>query len=167
MLEAILTRRSVRNFSSGEVGNETVEELLKAAMSAPSAGNEQPWEFIVIRDRQILDSIADVHPYAQMLRQCPVAILICGDLNRQKYEGFWIQDCAAATENVLIAVNAMALGAVWLGVYPIEERVIAIRELIAAPDYIVPFSVIAIGHPAQVPPPAERFDQKRIHNNRW
>ncbi|HMM19219.1 MAG TPA: nitroreductase family protein [Selenomonadales bacterium] len=167
MLEAILTRRSVRNFARREVGGETVEELLKAAMSAPSAGNEQPWEFVVLRDRPTLDRIADVHAYGQMLRHCPVAILVCGDFNRQKYEGFWIQDCAAATENLLIAANALGLGAVWLGVYPIEERVTAIRGIVAAPEEIVPFSLVAVGHPVQAPPPAERFDRTRIHNDRW
>ncbi|HGE70115.1 TPA: nitroreductase family protein, partial [Candidatus Poribacteria bacterium] len=127
-MQAILSRRSIRRYTDKPVSDEVVEQLLKSAMSAPSAGNEQPWHFVVIRDRQILNEIPKIHPYSGMLKEAPLAILICGDESLQKYKGYWVQDCSAATENLLIAVNALGLGGVWLGVYPIEDRVVGIRK---------------------------------------
>ncbi len=166
-MQAILTRRSIRRYTKENVSDEIVKELLEAAMSAPSAGNEQPWHFVVIRDRKILDEIPNIHPYSGMLREAPLAILICGDESLQKYKGYWVQDCSAATENLLIAINAKGLGGVWLGVYPVEDRVIGIRKLLNMPDNIIPFSLISIGYPAEQKPPANRYDSSRIHYDRW
>ncbi|MGQ9515504.1 MAG: nitroreductase family protein [Thermoproteota archaeon] len=117
-LEAILSRRSIRKYDARSIPDSVVEKLLASAMSAPSAGNEQPWHFVVITDRQILKEIPKYHPYSQMLTSTPMAILVCGDPKLERYKGFWVQDCSAATENILIAANAEGLGAVWLGVYP-------------------------------------------------
>lgn len=144
-----------------------MKELLKAAMSSPSAGNEQPWEFVVITDRNILCAIPKFHPYAQMLHEAPAAILVCGDLKREKYKGYWVQDCSAATENILIEVVEQGLGAVWIGIYPIEERITGMRKLLAIPETIIPFSLIAIGYPAENKEPSDRFDASRIHYNTW
>lgn len=166
-MQAILTRRSIRRYTKENVSDEIVKELLEAAMSSPSAGNEQPWHFVVIRDRKILDEIPNIHPYSGMLREAPLAILICGDESLQKYKGYWVQDCSAATENLLIAINAKGLGGVWLGVYPVEDRVIGIRKLLNMPDNIIPFSLISIGYPAEQKPPANRYDSSRIHYDRW
>ena len=166
-MKAILTRRSIRKYKPQAVPDEIITELLTAAMSAPSAGNEQPWEFVVINDRKLLDRIPEFHPYATMLKEAPVAILVCGDLKREKHKGYWVQDCSAATENILIAVNEKKLGAVWLGIYPREERVAGLRKLLGIPENIVPFSLIAIGYPAEVKEPADRFDPVRVHQNRW
>ncbi len=166
-MKAILTRRSIRKYTAQPVSEETIRELLEAAMSAPSAGNQQPWEFVVINDRKILDEIPQVHPYAQMCRQAPVAILVCGDLQREAHKGFWVQDCSAATENLLIAVNEKGLGAVWVGVYPREDRVEGLRKLIQLPEHIIPFALIPIGYPAEKKPPGNRFDSARVHNNKW
>jgi nitroreductase len=166
-MKAILTRRSIRKYTGEPVPEKMILELLEAAMSAPSAGNEQPWEFVVIDDRRILDEIPQVHPYAQMCRQAPVAILVCGDLKKEAHQGFWVQDCSAATENLLIAVNEKGLGAVWVGVYPREERVEAIRNLIKLPEHIVPLALIPIGYPAEKRPPSNRFDPARIHKNKY
>jgi nitroreductase len=166
-MKAILTRRSIRKYTGQPVPEKLIHELLEAAMSAPSAGNEQPWEFVVIDDRKILDEIPQVHPYAQMCCQAPVAILVCGDLKKEAHKGFWVQDCSAAAENLLIAVNEKGLGAVWVGIYPREERVEAIRNLIKLPEHIVPFALIPIGHPAEKRPPSNRFDPARIHKNRY
>ena len=137
-MEAILERRSIRKYTSEPVSEDMIKELLKAAMAAPSAGNEQPWHFIVIRDRAILDQIPSVHPYSQMVKQAPLAILVCGDLDLAMHGEMWVQDCSAATENLLIAVQAKGLGAVWLGVYPVEERVSDIRRLLGIPEGVVP-----------------------------
>lgn len=165
--EAIFGRRSIRRYYPTPISDDIIKELLEAAMAAPSAGNEQPWHFVVINDRNILDEIPKVHPYSQMLKQAPLAILICGDEKLEKHKGYWIQDCSAATENLLIAATANGLGSVWLGVFPRQDRVEGIRKLLDIPENIIPFSLIAIGYPAENKPPAERFDEKRIHENKW
>jgi len=166
-MQAILSRRSIRRYTDKPVSDEVVEQLLKSAMSAPSAGNEQPWHFVVIRDRQILNEIPKIHPYSGMLKEAPLAILICGDESLQKYKGYWVQDCSAATENLLIAVNALGLGGVWLGVYPIEDRVVGIRKLLGMPESVIPFALISISYPAEQKPPADRYDESRVHHDRW
>ena len=166
-MDAILSRRSIRRYTDQSVSDETIKELLEAAMSAPSAGNEQPWHFLVIRERQILNEIPKYHQYSHMLKDAPVAIMVCGDERLNKYEGYWVQDCSAATENILIAAQAKGLGAVWLGVFPIEDRVIALRKLMNIPEEVTPVSIISIGYPAEEKPPSGRYDTSRIHNNRW
>jgi len=166
-MKSILTRRSIRKYTDQPVSDDLIKQILEAAMAAPSAGNEQPWQFIVINDRKILDEIPAIHPYAAMIKEAPMAILVCGDLSKEKYPGYWPVDCAAATENLLIAVNALGLGAVWCGVYPREERMAGMKKLFAIPDGIMPFALIPLGHPAEQKPPADRFDPSRIHHNNW
>jgi len=166
-MQAILSRRSIRKFKPQPVSDDLITQLLKAAMNAPSAGNQQPWHFIVIRDRAILDEVPKIHPYAQMLKEAPLAIAICGDMEKQLHEGYWVQDCSAATENLLLAAHALGLGAVWLGVHPREERVVGLIKLLHIPEKIIPLCVIAIGYPAEEKPPAGRFLQERIHYDAW
>lgn len=137
-MEAILSRRSIRRYTEEIVSDDQLEQLLRAAMSAPSAGNEQPWRFIVIRDRTTMKKIQDFHPFARMLDEASVVVLVSGDLNLEKYKGFWVQDCSAATENMLIAAQSIGLGAVWLGLYPIKERVEGMRRLLRIPEHIYP-----------------------------
>ena len=168
MMDAILTRRSIRKFTPEPVADQVITELLAAAMSAPSAGNEQPWQFVVLKERRLLDKIPEFHPYSLMLREAPVAILVCGQPKIAKYDGlYWVQDCAAATENILLAAQTKGLGSVWLGVHPIEERVAGLRQLLGLPEEIVPFSLVPIGHPAEQKPPAGRYDAARVHHDRW
>jgi nitroreductase len=166
-MKSILNRRSVRKYTSRAVTDSQIQQLLKAAMAAPSAGNEQPWEFVVLRDRKTLNAIPKFHPYSLMLYEASVAILVCGDLGREKYKGYWVQDCAAATENMLLAAVELGLGAVWLGVYPIEERVHAMRKLLNIPETVAPFSLVSIGYPAEQQKPSDRFDAARIHYDTW
>jgi nitroreductase len=166
-MKAILSRRSIRKYTKEPVPDSTVKDILEAAMSAPSAGNEQPWHFVVISDRDILNAIPAFHPYSQPLTMASVAILICGDLTLEVHKDFWIQDCSAATENILIAVQAKGLGAVWLGIYPRPERVIGMQKLLGLPEHVIPLAVIPIGYPAEDKPPSARFDNSRIHYNRW
>ena len=166
-METILSRRSIRKYTKESVSDEIVKELLTAAMSAPSALNEQPWHFIVIRNRQILDEIPKIQPYSKMLRDAPVAVVVCGDLNLEKAKGFWILDCSAATQNILIAAQAKGLGTVWLGFYPRDDRIKGLQELLDIPEHIIPFSVIPIGYPAEQKPPANRYNESRIHYDRW
>ena len=166
-MDAILTRRSIREYTPQPVPDAVITELLEAAMSAPSAGNEQPWHFVVINERQILDEIPTFHPYAGMLAGASVAIVVCGDEGLAKHRGFWVQDCSAATENLLIAVNAKGLGAVWVGLYPVEERVVEMRKLLGIPDHVIPFALIPIGYPLAPGSRANRYNPARIHHSRW
>ena len=165
--DPILERRSVRRFTAQAVEENDVRKLLEAGMAAPSAGNERPWHFVVIRDRAALESIMGVHPYAEMLRQCAGAILVCGDPSLEKYPGFWVQDCSAATENVLLMAVQLGLGSVWLGMYPIEERVNGLRKLFGIPEEVVPFSLVPYGHPAEERKVVDRYDGERVHMERW
>jgi len=167
MIETILARRSIRKYTKAPVADAAVRELLAAAMAAPSAGNEQPWHFIVIRDRATLDRIPDVHPYSFMIREAPMAILVCGDVNLAAHGEMWVQDCAAATQNLLLAATANGLGAVWLGVYPRADRVEGLRKLLGIPENVVPFSLVPVGHPAEQKGPANRYNEDRVHHDKW
>ena len=166
-LEAMLTRRSIRRYTGEPVPDELIQPLLEAAMSAPSAGNEQPWQFIVMTERRLLDEIPAFHPYADMLREAPLAILVCGDVRLERYKGYWVQDCSAATENLLLAAHSMGLGAVWVGVYPKEDRVQRLQKLLNLPAHVIPLALVPIGYPAERIPPAHRLDATRIHLNGW
>jgi len=165
--EAILTRRSIRKYVDRAVPEETIETLLRAAMAAPSAANQQPWQFVVIQDRAVLDAVPSVHPHAPMAAHAPLAIVVCGDAEFAKHEGFWAQDCAAATENLLVAANAVGLGAVWCGVYPDSGLIGGVRQLLGLPEHVTPLCLIVIGYPDEERPPADRFDPSRIHRDRW
>jgi nitroreductase len=166
-IEAIFTRRSIRRYKPQAVPENLVRELLEAAMFAPSANNFQPWQFVVIDDRGLLDKIPSVHPYSQMLKEAPMAILVCGDTRKQELEGYLAVDCAAATQNILLAAHAEGLGAVWLGVFPREERMRGLHRLLALPDYIVPITLIGVGYPNESKPRPERYDGSKIHRNKW
>ncbi len=167
VMQAILTRRSIRRYTSDPVPPKQVERLLAAAMAAPSAGNEQPWHFVVVRDRALLEAIPRFHPYSAMLKEAPLAILVCGDVTLEKHEGYWVQDCSAATQNLLLAAHAEGLGAVWLGLHPRPEREQGMRDLLALPGNVVPLALVALGHPAEEKGPAARFDPSRVHHDRW
>jgi nitroreductase len=166
-IDIIYKRRSIRRYEKRPVAPELIEELLRAAMSAPSAGNEQPWQFVVITRRDILDRVPEIHPYAGMTREAQAAILVCGDLDREKHRGFWIQDCSAATENLLVAAAGFGLGAVWCGVHPRQDREKGLRSLLGIPPRIVPFALIPIGWPAEEKGHSDRFDSSRIHYDEW
>jgi nitroreductase len=166
-MNALLARRSIRKYTDNPVSDGDIQEVIKAAMEAPSAGNEQPWHFVIMDDRKILDQIPSFHPHSQMVKSAPVAILVCGDLDKEKHKGYWTQDCSAATQNLLLAVHAKGLGAVWVGVYPRDERVEGFRNLLNIPENVVPFSLVPIGHPAEEKPPGDRHDPSRIHTNGW
>ncbi len=166
-LKAILSRRSIRKYLPKPVPAPIIKEILKAAMSAPSAGNQQPWHFVVIDDPQILGRVPSCHPYAAMVPEAPLAILVCGDLESDIHRGYWVQDCSAATENILLAATALGLGSVWLGVYPRQDRVLGLKKLLGIPERIVPFALVPIGWPAEEKPPPNRYRKSRIHRNGW
>ena len=147
LYEAITTRRSVRSFRDGHVADATIEKLLRAAMLAPSAGNQQPWKFIVVRDRARLDGVPSFHPYCTMITQVSVAIIVCGDHTGKMVPDLWPQDCSAAMKNLLLAARDGGLGAVWTGVYPLEDRMAGCRQLFTIPNHVFPFAIVPIGYP--------------------
>jgi len=167
ILATILERRSIRRYHQMPVADLDLERLLRAAMAAPSAGNQQPWQFVVIRERTILDAIPAVHPNAAMTLEAPLAILVCGDLGGARYSDFWVQDCSAAAQNLLLAAQSRGLGAVWCGIYPNLERAAAFRTLLGIPEPIIPLALVVVGHPAESKSCANRYDPGRVHWDRW
>ncbi len=137
-----------------------LEQLLRAAMAAPSGKNVQPWEFIVVKSRELLDAMAEELPYAKMLAYAPIAIVVCGDENKSSY---WYVDCAAAAENLLLAAEDMGLGAVWTATYPYPERMEVCTKHLNLPENIKSLCVIPVGHPAKEDLPKEKFNPEKIH----
>lgn len=166
-LEAVMGRRSIRQYTDEPVDTGDVETLLRAAMAAPSAGNQQPWRFVVVSDPALLGELAEATPYSTPAGRAPLVVAVCGDPAAERHPGYWVQDCSAATQNLLVAAHGIGLGAVWIGVYPIEERVTAVKRILGIPDGITPLGLVAIGHPAETKPPAERFDEAHVHRDGW
>jgi nitroreductase len=165
--KTILSRRSVRAYTEQDVSDKDIDDLLKAAMQAPSAGNAQPWHFIVITDKKILSEIPKFHKTAPMVANAPVAIAVCADLDLENYPGCWVLDCAAAAENILLAAHDKGLGAVWTANYPIKAVEEGMKKLLDLPDNIVPHCVIPIGHPAHPYNSKSYYQKERIHYNKW
>jgi nitroreductase len=166
-LDLIHTRRSVRKYQDTEVPMDIIKEIISAGTSAPSAGNQQPWHFIVITDRAILRRIPDIHPHAKMAEEAPAGILVCGDPSLEKHKGYWVQDCSACTQNILLAIHAKGLGACWTGIYPREERMKKFRKLLNIPGHINPFAFIPLGYSVQELKRSDRYNAERVHLDRW
>lgn len=169
-LETIFNRSSIRSYSSEKVEKDAILTLLKAGMSAPSAVNKQPWEFIVIDDKDLMGKIGDEFKNAGMIKKASCAIIVCGDMNLTlggDVQEFWVQDCSAATQNILLAAHSMGLGAVWCGVYPNPERVEALKNLLSLPDNIVPLNIIPIGVREKEQEPKDKWKEEKIHWNKW
>lgn len=166
-MNPVFLRRSIRQYTAEPVSKDHLDTLLKAGLCAPSARNQQPWHFIVVTERSQLDKIPDFHPHASMIRKAPLAILVCGDLNKEDTIGYIAQNCSAATENILVTAADLGLGAVWLGVYPRDERMKGMKILFGLPEHIVPVSLIAVGHPAEKKLPKSDFDWNKIRFNHW
>lgn len=165
--ETNLAWRRIRTYRPKPVTDELVTKLLEAAMSAPSAINEHPCHFVVITERELLDAIPKYHPYSHMLHEARTAILICCDESLEVHKGYWERDCAAATENILLAAQALGLGAIWVGVHHSAARVEATRKLLGIPEQVIPFALVPLGYPSERLPRTKRFNPKRIHDNRW
>ena len=168
-LKTIRTRRTVRHFLNEPVSAETLETLCRAAMCAPSACNKQMWQFVVVTERADLDAMAAFLPSAKMLAQAPAAIVVCGN-SREFGEGatreMWVQDCSAATENILLAAEGIGLGAVWIGIAPVRERMNAISDLFDLTENMMPFCIVAVGYPKERPQPhTDRNKPERVHYN--
>jgi len=166
-MNSIYKRRSIRKFLPDPISDQKLMEFVKAGMNAPSAGNQQPWKFLIITERQILNKIAELHPYGKMLKEAPSAILVCGDLLLETHKGYWMVDCAAATQNILLEIVNHSFGACWLGVYPRPERMKSLSEMFELPQNIVPFSLIAVGKPNEIKEDKNIFELERIKFNSW
>lgn len=168
-LDFIFGRRSVRVYSPGEIDDTAVTRLLEAAMAAPSAMTKDPWRFIVVRDKQTLNQLAAMLPGGKMLVTATLAIVVCGDIEIafEKHIGFLVQDCSAAIQNLLLAAHALGLGACWVGVYPLEDAVRRLRQMLSAPSSITPVAVISLGHPGEQLPPRTRYNPDHVHFDKW
>lgn len=164
VLENIAARKSVRKYLKKEVEEEKITAMLKAGMAAPSGMDRRPWEFVVVTDRAALDSMAASLPYAKMLAQAPMAIVVCGDSTRSSY---WYVDCSAVTQNILLAVEALGLGAVWTAAYPYEERIGVVRKYTAMPEQFVPLCIIPVGYPDGLQKAKDKYDESKIHRNKF
>ena len=163
-MEAILGRTSIRNYDDRHVEADKVESLLRAGMAAPSAKNVQPWEFVVVNERPLLDSMADGLPYAKMLTQASLAIVVCGN---SEASALWMQDCSAAAQNILLAAHSFGLGTVWTAAYPYEDRISVVSSALGLPENIVPLCVIPVGYPAKEHTPKDKWDMGKVKYNKW
>lgn len=171
MANIIFKRVSVRKYKTEPVSKEKVEMLLKAGMAAPSARNLQPWEFLVIQNKETLQKIAQLGPNAHMLSEAPLAIVVCGNLDKEtehvKGKNYWVQDCSAVTQNIMLQAVEFGLGSVWIGTFPKEEMMKPLKQFLKLPDNIIPFSTIAIGYAAEDVEPKDKFDKTKVHYEKW
>ncbi|MCK5035159.1 MAG: nitroreductase family protein [Candidatus Sabulitectum sp.] len=167
MLDAIRNRRSIRKYQDKPVPSEKLEILIRAAMQAPSARNTQPWEFVITEDRDILSRIPDFHPYAGMVPSAGAVILVCGNRELQGEISYILEDCSAAIQNILLEAVNQDIGAVWLGVYPREDRIQGMISLFNLPGHIVPIALVSLGFPGESKEFDDRFKKEKIHRDCW
>lgn len=169
VINNIMTRTSIRQFTSQPIAKDTLDILVKAGMAAPSAVNKQPWAFVVITDRPMLDSLNAIAGRFN-LKTATAAIVVCGDLNKAlegEAQAYWVQDCSAATENILLAAHAYGLGAVWCGVYPNQEVLPSVTQTLGLPENIIPLNIITLGYPDENPEPKDKFNPANVHFQKW
>ena len=167
VLNSIMTRTSIRQYTNEPVSKADIETMLRAGMAAPTAANKQPWHFVAVTNKE---KLAELAGRRGMIKQAGVAIVVCGNLDKAmqgKAQDYWIQDCSAATENILLAAHALGLGAVWTGCYPMDDRVTEVSKVLKLPETIVPLCVIAIGHPAEQPKPKDKWKPENVSYNEF
>ncbi len=169
-LDCIMTRASVRSYTDRQVADTTINKILRAGMAAPTAANQQAWQFVVVTDQNLKDSITAAFEYTKMVDKCSFAVVVCGDMNNlfkgdMPDGGFWVEDCSAASENMLLAAHALGLGGVWCGIYPLKERVERLRGILNLPSNLTPLNVMAFGYPAQSVAPKDKWTPSKIHYN--
>lgn len=170
VIDNIMTRTSIRRYTDEPISPKDVETLLRAGMAAPTAVNAQPWHFVAITDKAKLTELAATNRHGRMIEEAALAIVVCGDMDKAmqgKGQAYWIQDCSAATENILLAAHGLGLGAVWTGLYPMDERVTAVAAVLKLPENLVPLCTIVIGHPAESPTPKDKWKPENISYNEY
>ena len=167
-LEAIYNRRSCRNFTDEPVTGEQIDTILKAAFSAPTAVNTQPWEYIVINDESVLDKVKEKMYFAKY--NAHTAIVVCGNMKlalKGQYKDLWICDCSAAIENMLLAATDLGLGSLWVGIFPIEQRMETMRKILDIPSHVNPLGMVYLGHPVQVEEGRCRYREKAVYYQKY
>ncbi len=170
ILNNIMTRTSIRAYQETPVEDAVIEKILRAGMAAPTARDTRPWSFIVVKDKDLLSQIAEANPNAGMCAKAPLAIVVCGDMSKTldgPAREYWVDDCSAATENILLAAHALGLGAVWTGFYPNMDRVNAINPILNIPEGQVVLCVIPMGYPDENREPKDKWNPENIHYDRW
>lgn len=167
IMEGILTRRSIRRFTGEVISEESLETILRAGFAAPSAHNRRPCHFVVLKDKITLEKVTTFHPYSKMLPQAGCGIVVCGDNDVQKLEGFMIADSAAAIQNMLLAANGLGLGSVWCGLYPVVELTEPMKELLNLPANVTPVGMVVVGHTEEKKGSWNRYDEGKIHYHKW
>ncbi|MEG1934983.1 MAG: nitroreductase family protein, partial [Rikenellaceae bacterium] len=164
----IYQRWSVRHFTDRKVEKDTLIELVRAAMAAPTGKDKRPWEFVVVTERETLDRLSDALPFAKMLSTATAAVVICGNTDEQNGGSpYWFLDCSAATQNLLLAAQSMNLGSVWTAAYPYKERIDPVKDILSIPDHITPLCVVPIGYPSKEPRVKDKFEIEKIHTEKW
>ena len=166
-IDTIYDRRSVRKYIDKEVNPDLVDEILRAAMFAPSGCNKQPWHFVVFNDKELIKEIKAMHPYASALATAPVCIMVCGDTQKEMAPGFYQVDCSAAIENMILAAKALGIDTCWMGIYPWEDTMAAFTKRFNLPENIKPFALISVGYSESKQERPRRYDASRIHYNKW
>ncbi len=169
VLDNIMTRTSVRQFTDRQIAPDTLENIVRAGMAAPSAMNLQPWAFVVVTERATLDSLEAVHHHSN-LKTATAAIIVCGDMEKAGKDfarEYWVQDCSAATENILLAAHAYGLGAVWCGVYPNPNVQPEVARVLELPETIIPLNIVTMGYPASTSEPKDKWDADKVHYQKW
>ncbi len=164
-ISVIHSRKSVRKYTEQQVSKEQLETAIRAAMAAPTARNQQPWRFVVITQKEALNQLAEVAPNGKMLKEASAAIIVCGDSERffpGEAESYWVQDCSASNQNLLLAIESMGLGAVWIGVHPISERINALKNVVELPPTWQPLCINAIGYPTGAEKPKNKWKPENI-----
>jgi nitroreductase len=164
---SLMTRRSIRQYTDEDVTAEQLETLLRAAMAAPSAGNQQPWRFVVVRDAEVRAKLAEATPYSSPIGRAPLGFVVLADTRENKHPGYWVQDCSAAIQNLLVAAHAIGLGGVWIGVHPNPEREEAVAAIVDPPEGFEVLSMIAVGHPAHPGPDVDRYRTEFVRTDSW
>ncbi len=172
VIDCIMTRASVRNYTGEQVSDSIINKILRAGMAAPTAANQQPWHFIVINEQNLKDSITEAFEYTKMVENCSFAVVVCGDMdNLFKGDipggGFWVEDCSAASENMLLAAHALGIGGVWCGIYPLKDREQRLSSILNLPSNLTPLNVMAFGYPAQPTAPKNKWAPAKIHYNAY
>lgn len=162
-MNSIFNRVSVRSFKNDKVEEEKIQKVLRAAMQAPSAGNQQPWEFIIVENKDTLSKLSEMSPYSKCIKDAPIAIVILGNINRMRFAENWMQDLGAATENMLLEITELELGSVWITAAPLEDRMEYVGDLFNLPANIKPYCVLPIGYPKIDIKQKDRYDVSRIH----
>ena len=166
LYEGLQKRRSVRRYENRSIEKEKIKTLLRAAMQAPSAGNQQPWEFLVVENKETLEKLSKAQLYATPIKDAPLGIVVLAREEGLKYPQYWQQDLAAATENMLLAAVELGLGTVWLGIAPEEDRMAYIKDLFQLPEGVKAFAMIAVGYSSDNKV-VDRFDASRIHYEKY